>query len=126
MIARKCTESELRAALDVVNLQYAGNVEFKKMNFPRFTLTVEDSGKKGGRIGFTGRKVKAACWHIHGHFFDALFKINPAAYVWSQGGKITKDAGNWQDRNIGSIMNPLMYSDACNCAELEGIESIIK
>jgi hypothetical protein len=61
----------------------------------------------------------SACWHVHGDFFDALFKIQPNAVVQvSAGGEtrnITIDGGNWQDMNIGSEVYPLMMSTLCGC-----------
>ena len=47
--------------------------------------------------------------------FDILFKINDKCEVRSGGKLITIDEGNWQDRNIGSIMYPMYHSEACEC-----------
>jgi hypothetical protein len=125
MEAKNVTEQELREALNIVNKKYDGNIRFKRIE-PRgrrylFTLTVNDSHKAGGRISaFNNRRVCAACWHVHGDFFDALIKVNEKAEIISSGGPdgkiiINKDGGNWQDRNIGSQMQPLYYSEACDC-----------
>jgi len=117
---RNCTVEELEAALAKVNEKYNGNVKWKR--FPersgrRFkaTLTVESSKGAGARRGRSGQRVAAACWHVHGDFFDALFDIQPEAAVKSAGNLITRQSGNWQDSNIGSMMQPLMYSRACDC-----------
>lgn len=110
---------ELNRALELVNERFNNNIKFKRLdnkgNRKIFTLTVKNSKDAGGRIGFTGKRVAAACWHAHGYFFDALFSINENIYIYSMGKKITADSGNWQDKNIGSIMSPLYYSQACKC-----------
>lgn len=112
----------LQRALDAVNARYQNNIKFKRLDVlspsrARFTLTIKTSRGAGGRRGPTGRRVAAACWHAHGHMFEAIFAINEAGRVYSSGaGWITKEAGNWQDRNIGSLVAPLAYSNACDCA----------
>lgn len=122
MIIRNATQKDIADALYGINGKYEGNIVFKRFDTNgrgfNVTLTVKQSKGKGGRIGVSGRRVCAACWHVHGDFFDSLFTVNPTAYVWSGGHKITKDYGNWQDMNIGSLVNPLMYSDACDCNNL--------
>lgn len=130
MLAKHCTMQDLKAALAEINAQFDENICFRKLEASgkniRFTLTVYDSRKAGGRLGVpnhfdsgkqTGRQrhLAAACWHVHGEFFDALFAIAPQAVIVSKGKKITAEAGNWQDRNIGSQVYPYMYSDACIC-----------
>ena len=126
MKAYKVTTDQMETALQKVNQKYDGNVIWKRFeqngSGVHFTLTVNKSTNPGGRLGFhltskgNRRHIAAACWHVHGDFFDALFDIAPDAYVRSMGRKITKDQGNWQDRNIGSQMNPFYYSEACDCA----------
>lgn len=122
MLVSNCTADDLHAVLDVLNKEmYEGNIRFKDIRPQgrqvRFTLTVNSSKGPGGRIGFGGRRVAAACWHVHGNFFDALFKVCPDAKVRAGQKVITKDQGNWEDWNIGSMMEPMMYSEACDCDE---------
>ncbi len=110
------TIQELNQALDQVNKTFEGNIRFKGIsqisaNKVNFTLTVHNSRKLGGRLSHTGRRIAAACWHVHGHFFDCLFSINPDAVINSLGKKITAQAGNWEDWSIGQQM----YSDSCEC-----------
>ena len=115
------TMQELNLALIEVNKRFDNNIKFKSLegvNRKRntFTLTVYDSKKPGGRMGQHGKHIVAACWHVHGYLFEALLKINPEIYIISGGSmRIDKTGGNWQDRNIGSNYQPLMYSDACDC-----------
>lgn len=122
MIAIYTTEHDLRQALYNVNKQYDGNISFNREpeivgNRLRFTLKVKDSHKKGARTGFTGRHLINACWHVHGNFFEELFKLNNQAIIIANGKQISVNGGNWEDRSIGSIMNPLYYSEACKCGE---------
>lgn len=113
------SQSELNQALTQVNQLFDDNIKFKRLDQQgsrvNFTLTVEDSRQPGSRRSGSGRRIAAACWHVHGEFFDLLFAINPNAWISTQGRKITAESGNWQDWNIGSIMNPLYYSQACEC-----------
>jgi len=119
MKVKNVTSQEIEAALKTVNKKYENNIVFKRFEQKGkqfvFTLTVKNSKKAGGRIGNSGKRVAAACWHVHGDFFDALLEINENAVITTCSGKIDKNNGNWQDRNIGSIYEPLMYSEACNC-----------
>lgn len=137
MLVRKATEHDMYMALAKVNERYAGNVTFKTFE-PKgrgfsFTLTVVKSridGKPapGVRNSWnSGRIVRAACWHVHGHFFDALFEQAPEARVWSSffrrfnqssdAGWISAAGGNWEDGEIGSMMQPCRFSEACFCNE---------
>ena len=128
MIARNCSVYDLKNALNAVNERYEGNIKFKTLE-PKgkrisFTLTVVDSKAPGHRrkVNGTGR-LAAACWHVHGNFFEELFKIQPLAGIYSSGslanprtGKwITVEGGNWQDWNLGSMV---MASTACDCGPL--------
>ncbi len=120
MKAYNVTESQLEQALTEVNKKYGNNVIWNRAperqgRSYRFTLRVKDSHGKGARIGFTGRAMVSACWHVHGDFFDALFEIEPDTRIISAGNEITINYGNWEDRNIGSIIHPMYYSEACNC-----------
>jgi hypothetical protein len=116
--------NQLERVLIYINSKFDDNIKFKRLETKGrnilFTLTVKDSRGSGSRKSASAfhsdRRVSAACWHVHGYFFDELFKVNPAAIVVSQGNKqITKDSGNWKDWQIGSRMYPIMYSDACDC-----------
>ena len=113
------TVNQLRDALTEVNERFEGNIRFKTLvpsgKRVSFTLTVNDSKGKGGRRSHTGRRIAAACWHVHGYFFEALLKIDSEIFITSSIGRIDKSGGNWQNRNIGSIMYPMYYSEACDC-----------
>lgn len=115
------THDELNSAMALLNEQYNDNVMFNRFDQQgsryNFTLRVKDSSGKGARRGFhNNRKMVSACWHTHGHFFECLFKTNPEVWVKSSfTGKITKDHGNWQDKQVGSGSNPFYLSEMCEC-----------
>lgn len=122
MYTRKTTVEELETALKVVNKKYENNLTWNRSpeqtpNGIAFTLrTIESVGHfEGVRISTSGRRLPNACWHAHGYFFDALFRINPEATITSRGKKITNDYGNWEASNIGSQMLPMYFSEACLC-----------
>lgn len=116
----------LEKALREVNKRFKGNVAFNRIPESigkkfRFTLKVKYSQAPGHRLGFhrtsTGkqRRLASACWHVHGYFFEEVFKIEPEAFIQAGDKRITAYTGNWEDRNIGSIMNPMYFSEACEC-----------
>jgi hypothetical protein len=126
MIARNVTEKELREALAVINKErYEGNIIFNRFD-PcgrgwRFTLRCKTSKGLGHGLGYQylksgeRRRTIAACWHVHGHFFEALFLIKPVAEIKARTRTITIDGGNWEDWNAGSIMDPIRASQKCDC-----------
>jgi len=114
--------NQIQAALNNVNTIFSDNVIFNRFDtIPRrdgykfeVTLKVKDSKAAGSRISHSGRRMINACWHVYGVFFDECFKLNPACTIKQCGEKVTP-SNNWSDRNIGSIMQPLLYSGACDC-----------
>ena len=126
MIARNISQADLDAALAAVNRIFMRNIIWnrkpqalnKRGDAFRFTLRVKDSKRAGARRGHTGRRMVSACWHVHGHFFEALIAQNPDAVIFAAGsGRIDRNGGNWHDRNIGGWVNELMYSEACDCGK---------
>lgn len=120
MKARQVTQAVMEKALENVNARFNGNIVFKtfspKRNGVDFTLTVKSSKEKGARRAQgTGNRLAAACWHVHGYFFEEVFKLAPEAIITSAFARITRHYGNWQDKNIGSIAEPCYYSEACDC-----------
>lgn len=139
MIAKNTTIGHLQEALNIINARYGGNIKFKTLEAKgkriSFTLTVGRTSEGRGAFSKTlpgvsispdGKKrIAAACWHVHGDFFDALFKVCPGAEVSSLGKVITKDGGNWQDWNKGSMMNPVPASKCCHCKRNIKTEKIL-
>lgn len=131
MLVRNTNMREIKRALSILNKKYKGNITLiemknanKKKTAFRFRLWCKDSHKPGARLSQSRSSLgnrkhfPAVCWHGHGDFWDILFALNPNAKVWAHKW-ITKDKGNWEDRNIGSMFDPLLYSEACECANRE-------
>lgn len=101
-------------AIETVNKEQGYQIEFNRNDqsgkWFNFTLKSK-SGIPGARTSHSGRNLACASWHAHGYVFDEIFKLDPNAVIVSVGEKITKDFGNWQDRNIGSMMNPCYFSE---------------
>jgi hypothetical protein len=77
-----------------------------------FNFTIASPSKvPGARVSGSGRNLAKASWHAHGYLFDAIFAIEPDAIIQALGNKITKNAGNWQDVQIGSLYNPIYMSE---------------
>lgn len=110
------SKSEVLMAIAAVNenngykIQIRNDKQVSENRF-QFTLRSEKSGIAGSCYAYSGRRTVNASWYAHGYFFDELFKINPEAIVWSRNNKITIDEGNWEDYNVGSIMNPAYASE---------------
>jgi hypothetical protein len=119
-------ENIAQAIYNINTAKYESNIygiiTSKSKNGRTFSvrLSVHNSHGLGAKIsrnrfGGNDRHVKAACWHVHGDFFEALFELEPNAIVSSAGKKVTNDEGNWQDWNVGSQMYPVQFSESCGC-----------
>ena len=110
---KQISKKERKAAIKKVHEEY-GSYKAER-GLPKFVTVHKNSKGSGAKLGFTGRRTILACWHAHGHFFEALLNIAPHAVITVATYKITIDGGNWIDKQIGSIMQPLYYSEACLC-----------
>ena len=125
MLIRNVSREDLEKAKDAVNAMYDDNIIWNEFRHEgasrgggqtyRVTLKVKDSRGPGARLGFSGRHMINACYHVHGNFFAALLEINPNAVIKASGLTIDRHGGNWEDKNIGSIVQPMYYSEACEC-----------
>lgn len=126
MIAKNVTIQDLERALDAVNERYSGNVTFNRLPEVKgraiyFTLRVLSSRGPGHRLSIyhpwlkNRRRLVAACWHVHGHFFEELFRFCPNAKIIAAGKIVTINGGNWVDHNFGGATSPNYYSHACEC-----------
>jgi hypothetical protein len=125
MIIRNVTQADLATALQYTSGVFGNNIEFFMAEPAGRTrqggekwhvrLTVKSSRGPGARRSAdgSGRRVKAACWHVHGTFFDAL--PSEAEIIVAGEEDVHHPGDLWQDRNIGGLMNPMMHSDACDC-----------
>ena len=145
MRATHCTADDLYLALARINAdKYDGNIKIIELRPDgmayRFRLAVLSFDKPGYRrtspqrvwtrtapvheTWREGKRMKNACWHVHGHFFDAPFQIAPDARVRAGDLTITRAGGNWTDRNIGSTYYPFYFSEACDCDEYVRIDAV--
>jgi hypothetical protein len=117
------TKETLEMALKNINVKYEGNVTFNRFDVHRnrinFTLRVSNSrgpGAKVSRLMGKERHTCSACWHAHGDFFDAIFKLDEKAWIFAAHvGTMEGPKDNWQDFNIGSMIYPMYFSDSCDC-----------
>lgn len=126
MIARNITKAHMQSALSALNKKYEGNIVFRELiHIPeeggwRFLLGTVDPKGPGGRRGKRRRDgsrrivPSSACWHVHGHFFEALFKTQPQAMITSKLGHVTRLEGNWRDALVVGRDGD-RYSDLCEC-----------
>ena len=133
MIAKNVTQEQLEKALRMINHNYENNITWnrapekvgRQFHFTLYTKSVEGPGH---RLGFSHstwtnkdgshykqKRMRSACWHVHGDFFDALFALNPDAVIKSAGREINYCEGNWIDWNAGSIAYPILMSYLCEC-----------
>jgi len=129
MIIKNVSSNQLEMALVRTNKVFDNNVIWnnfeilnRKANRFRVTLRVRNSHCLGARLGQhvserTGnrRHLINACWHVHGVFFDFL----PQGAEIRSGRFIIHPGDRWNDFDIGSMISPLMMSDACECYENE-------
>lgn len=110
---------DLDHALTATNEQFGNNIRFDSLRSNErgdrwlVTLTVNSSFGPGGRVSPNGRRIAAACWHAYGTFLDAL--PPNARYYMSITREWRKPGDPWVDWNIGSVVNPIMYSEDCDC-----------
>ena len=120
------SEKVLRSIVNVVSQDYDKNVVFKKEpeksgNAINFSLRILDCNKIGSRRSNTGRKIPAACWHVHRDIMELIFLWNPSARLQSiladyRGEKdfLEKFAATGST-NLGSNAKPIRADRACNC-----------
>ena len=124
----KATYQEISQAIEATSARFNHNIEsnrFEQDGKTFFvTLKAKDSHGEGARIGFTGRALPNACWHVYGNFFDELFRQNPEIVVIALGKKITNDGGNWEDSNVGSLVHPRWFSEMCHCADVANQQTL--
>jgi hypothetical protein len=110
----------LEQALSYVNSFFHNNIvmEVEERGFYYLVrLKVKNSKGAGARRSFRGRRLKNACWHVHGYFIEAVFKSDPEAVVYTAGEIFRRETWYWKDWNAGSLMNPVYISELCSCGE---------
>lgn len=138
MIVKNAAMENFHAALAIVNARYDGNIKFKQLEPTgrriKFNLTVCRTSEGTGKNKVTlpgvsikrGKRIAAACWHVHGDFFDALFDLAPDAEIFSAMTGIWEKKGDpWKDYEVGTGFEPLKASQACNCRRNYRTERIL-
>ena len=117
-------EPTIHAALAVCNAKQGDNIMIKNLRKDgrgyRFTITVKDSSKQGARRSYTGRRIAAACWHAYRDLILALFdlgceRVQSCRADWHSRDHFLTTYEVTGNENIGSILQPLCYADACEC-----------
>jgi len=101
-------------AIANVNQKQGYQIELNRSDYlgKWYNFTIKSKSKiPGARVSSSGRNLPKASWHAHGYLFDAIFTLAPNAIIYSFGKKITIENGNWEDMKIGSMMNPIYFSE---------------
>ena len=135
MQAYNCSIEQMDEVLFRVNRKYKGNIEYKnfenKAHYISFTLKVKDANGPGSKTGNINRKsgkprrTTAACFHVHGDFFDFLLNLEPRAIVYanklkihngldSDGHIIRPSINNWLDWYDD---HDRLASESCDCPD---------
>ena len=78
-----------------------------------------------------GRRVNAVCFHGHYKFIRAIFKRSPEAYVhtclatYHGADSLRREAVKVAETNIGSMLHPIRYGDACACSAEDCIDAVL-
>ena len=120
MRALQVTQSELVTAacesgvrLNDLNSINKGNTSYQ--------FTIRPIDDRWQRVSPRGRKVHAVCWHGHLAFMRCLYTINPVVKIragtvrYDSAGDLEARKYDAYHRNIGSMMYPMDYGDACEC-----------
>jgi len=104
------------------------NVDFDQVSGNCWRVKLKlGSSKKYQRLGFSRnkdgsrKKVNAVCWHGYRDFIIELYKISPDFRIVSAQATYNNKEDFYSKypatgkNNIGSMIDPLNYEDACNC-----------
>jgi len=131
------TEARLAHIINHISAErYESNLNFsikqsyetrKGWYVTQFRLSVKDCKGPGHKLGFTitksgrRRRLSAACWHVFRDVIQGIYDTDTDAKVKTSIANYTnkenfmgwyEDTGNI---NIGSMMEPLYFKDACEC-----------
>lgn len=88
-----------------------------------FAFVLRPFGETYRRRSHTGRRIWAVCWHGYRDYMREVFKLNPDAQIVTAHANYKGLDGfehlyrNTGHANIGSMMSPMQYADACECGE---------
>lgn len=126
------TPAEFTEAVTKAGINYNGNLEaqitsvqsptrFRARVVPKTSSSAPKTPAPGARLSWSGRCVKAACWHAYRDAMYAVFAINPKARV-ATSMAVYKGIEGFEaqypqtgDQNIGSMMQPAYMPDLCDC-----------
>lgn len=94
--------------------------------FIKFVIRMENTSKKSPnaryrKLGFSGRRTSAICFHGHWKFFEQIFRHNPRALIvtskhrWTSLDQLNNEAWEVGEQQVGSVFNPQTYDSQCNC-----------
>ena len=122
-------EHEIRDAIrHVSDKAYQGNVILQYEGIRsrgkalRWRLDVRSSHGPGARRRASDdARMRVACWHVYRDVMTRLFELNPDGRIKTAQADY-RGRGEFEDKfpdtghaNIGSIMRPVEYRDACDC-----------
>lgn len=108
--SRTTVLSALAYVNELYGYQLTLNRDEQKGKYFHFTIKSRKSGIPGSRLSYSGRKLISASWHAHGYLFEQILRLEPDAVIYSLGERY--EAGFiWQDKNIGSMMHPVYFSE---------------
>ena len=112
------TPQDLIQALRITNNIFSGNIVFTlypavKGSHTHFGLQVSKADQPGA--SHDPKIMGSVCWHVLGHFFNALFVVNPDCHIHTALGKFSREFGTWSSSPIGAVFNTELYRDLCGC-----------
>ena len=118
-------ETELERIAQDLGLKLNDYVKTGFNNHCKFTLkhtTSVINKTKYVKKGYYGRRVNSACLHGYTMFMIKVFEKDPEALFRSIFGIVNKDniAEKYDEiayQNMGSIIEPVYYTDACFCSD---------
>jgi hypothetical protein len=131
MRLRNVTLSEFRASVERVNVNYGGNLHVHDDAHETGSRTITtvgrldvlDSRAHGARTSWSGRHMKAACWHAFRDVVRDILENNEDAVITTSMARY--DADTFEDTypstaytNVGSMVQPAYMTDLCvgDCA----------
>lgn len=129
MEIRGLTVGEFDSAVSKVSAQYGHNLITHPDSHDvsntrpscRARVWVGSSREAGARRSWSGRRLRAACWHAYRDVLTEVFNINPdavvvtglARYNGREGFESTYPGTAYT--NIGSQMAPVTMPELCDC-----------
>lgn len=108
-----------QAGVTLVDFRAAGK---SRQGEPKYKFRLGLIGEQWRRLGHSGRRVSAVCWHGHKSFMQALFAQNAEGRIETSMAKyrgmidFQRSFAATGDRNIGSMYHPMSYKRACVCS----------